>query len=61
MQNLMVETGMGYGPYGAVGIGENTATVLPVLIGPAIHNAIGVWVEGFPATPHRVLEALGKA
>ena len=55
------ETGMGYGPYGSVGIGEDVATVVPVLIGPAIHNATGKWVEGFPVTPDKVLKALGKA
>ena len=54
----MVETGMGYGPYGTVGIGEDVATVLPALIGPAIHNALGVWIDGFPVTPARVLAAL---
>jgi len=60
IDTIMVETGMGYGPYGTVGIGEDVATVLPALIGPAIHNAIGVWIDGFPATPDRVLRALGK-
>jgi xanthine dehydrogenase molybdenum-binding subunit len=61
MDNILLESGMGYGPYGSVGIGEDVATVVPVLIGPAIHNAIGKWVEGFPATPDKVLKALGKA
>ena len=61
IETIMVETGMGYGPYGTVGIGEDVATVVPALIGPAIHNAIGVWIEGYPATPDRVLKALGKA
>jgi CO/xanthine dehydrogenase Mo-binding subunit len=61
IETILVETGMGYGPYGSVGIGEDVATVLPALIGPAVHNAIGHWVEGFPVTPDRVLEALGKA
>jgi CO/xanthine dehydrogenase Mo-binding subunit len=61
IETIMVETGMGYGPYGSVGIGEDVATVLPALIGPAVQNAIGVWVEGFPITPDRVLKALGKA
>ncbi len=61
IETIMVETGMGYGPYGTVGIGEDVATVLPALVGPAIHNALGVWVEGFPTTPDRVLRALGKA
>jgi CO/xanthine dehydrogenase Mo-binding subunit len=61
IDTVLVETGMGYGPYGLVGIGEDVATVVPALIGPAIYNAIGRWVEGFPATPDKVLKALGKA
>ena len=61
IETIMVETGMGYGPYGSIGIGEDVATVLPALIGPAVQNAIGVWVDDFPITPDRVLAALGKA
>ncbi len=61
IETIMVETGMGYGPYGSVGIGEDIATTLPALIGPAVQNAIGVWIDAFPITPDRVLAALGKA
>jgi CO/xanthine dehydrogenase Mo-binding subunit len=57
----LVETGMGYGPYGIVGIAEDVATVVPALILPAVHNALGVWIDEFPITPDRVLKALGKA
>jgi CO/xanthine dehydrogenase Mo-binding subunit len=60
VETIMVETGMGYGPYGTVGIGEDVATVLPALIGPAVHNALGVWIDAYPVTPARVLGALGK-
>ncbi len=60
VDTLLVETGMGYGPYGAVGIGEDVATVVPALIGPAVFNAIGVWIDEFPITPQRVLEALAR-
>ena len=56
----LVESGMGYGPYGLVGIGEDIATVVPPILGPAVHNAIGVWVDDFPITPAAVLCALGK-
>jgi CO/xanthine dehydrogenase Mo-binding subunit len=59
--SILVETGMGYGPYGVVGIGEDVATIMPTLIGVAIHNAIGKWVERYPTTPDVVLKALGKA
>lgn len=57
---ILVESGMGYGPYGSIGIGEDVATVVPALLAPAVYNAIGVWVNEFPITPDRVLKALGK-
>ncbi|MBA7617371.1 4-hydroxybenzoyl-CoA reductase subunit alpha [subsurface metagenome] len=61
IDTILVETGMGYGPYGVVGIGEDVATVIPALIGPAVHNAIGKWTDDFPITPDKVLKTLGKA
>lgn len=60
VDTLLVETGMGYGPYGTVGIGEDIATVIPALLGPAVFNALGVWIDEFPITPQRVIEALEK-
>ena len=59
IHTIIIETGMGYGPYGAVGVGEDVATVVPSALCAAIHNAIGKWVD-LPATPDRVLKALGK-
>ncbi len=44
--------------YGASGISHSLASTHLVIM--AIHNAIGKWVES-PATPDRVLKALGKA
>jgi CO/xanthine dehydrogenase Mo-binding subunit len=61
VETLLVETGMGYGPYGVVGIGDDIATVLPALLSPAVYNAINVWIDDFPITPDRILKALGKA
>jgi CO/xanthine dehydrogenase Mo-binding subunit len=55
-----IETGLGHGPYGATGIGEANATLLPALLGPAVYNAIGCWVDDFPITPDKVLKARGK-
>lgn len=55
-----IETQLGHGPYGATGIGEATATMIPALLGPAVYNAIGHWVDDFPITPDKVLKALGK-
>ena len=54
----LVETRQGYGPYGATGIGEDIATVIPALLAPAVYNAIGVWINEFPITPALVLKAL---
>jgi len=56
----LIETGLGFGPYGMVGIGEsNTACTRP-MAGPAIYNAIGKWIDSYPITPDKVLHALGK-
>ena len=60
IDTILVESGMGYGPYGSVGIGEDVGTVMTGLIGPAVHNAIGVWIDDHPITPDKVLKALGK-
>lgn len=60
-QNILIETGMGYGPYGLVGIGEDIATVSPFVISNAIHNAIGEWVEDHPMTPDKVIKAIEEA
>jgi len=56
----IIETGLGHGPYGASGIGEATATIIPGLLGPAVYNAVGHWVDDFPLTPDKVLKVLGK-
>ena len=53
----ILELRSGNAAYGASGIAHNLAN--SHLIITAIHNATGVWVES-PATPDRVLKALGK-
>ena len=60
IQTVIVETGLGYGPYGANGIGEDVADHMASLLGPAVYNALGVAVDDFPITPDKVLKALGK-
>jgi xanthine dehydrogenase molybdenum-binding subunit len=61
IDTILVETGMGYGPYGLVGIGEDVATVMSCLMAPAVYNAIGKWIYEYPVTPDKILKALGKA
>ena len=60
VETVLVEVPDPNGPWGARGLGELPfLTVAPVL-GAAIHDATGVWVDEFPFTPERVLRALGK-
>jgi CO/xanthine dehydrogenase Mo-binding subunit len=54
----LIETRASNACYGASGISHSLANTHLVIM--AIHNAIGKWVES-PATPDRVLKALGKA
>jgi xanthine dehydrogenase molybdenum-binding subunit len=60
VETIIVESGMGYGPYGTVGIGEDVATITTYLLESAVYNAIGQWVDDGPITPDKVLKALGK-
>ncbi len=53
----LLETRAGNACYGGNGISHSLANTHLVIM--AIHNAIGKWVES-PATPEKVLKALGK-
>ncbi len=58
--SIIVESGDIYGPFGAKGLGEPpNATPGPAIVN-AIYNATGKWVRSQPATPWKVLAALGK-
>jgi CO/xanthine dehydrogenase Mo-binding subunit len=54
----LLETRASNACYGGSGISHSLANTHLVIM--AIHNATGKWVES-PATPDRVLKALGKA
>jgi CO/xanthine dehydrogenase Mo-binding subunit len=54
----LLETRAGNAAYGSNGISHSLANTHLVIM--AIHNATGVWVDP-PATPDKVLKALGKA
>jgi CO/xanthine dehydrogenase Mo-binding subunit len=54
----LLETRAGNAAYGSNGISHSLANTHLVVM--AIHNAIGKWVDP-PATPDKVLKALGKA
>jgi len=56
----ILESALGYGPYGLYGIGESSAACTTTVTGPAIFNALGKWILDFPTTPDKILKALGK-
>jgi CO/xanthine dehydrogenase Mo-binding subunit len=60
VQCFLNESHLGYGTYGAYGIGENIGASLAAITSSAIYNAIGKWILDYPITPDKVLHALGK-
>ena len=59
IESLIVEVPSEDGPYGARGVGEPSITAGGAAIANAIADAIGARVSEIPATPERVLRALG--
>jgi CO/xanthine dehydrogenase Mo-binding subunit len=57
---IIVEVPSEEGPYGARGVGEPSIVAGSAAISNAIANALGVRVNEAPATPERILRALGK-
>jgi xanthine dehydrogenase YagR molybdenum-binding subunit len=57
---ILNESHLGYGAYGAYGIGENVGAALSAITSSAIYNAVGIWIYDFPITPDKVLKALAK-
>lgn len=49
-----------FGPFGAKGIGEPTQLPTAPAIINAIYDAVGVRIYDLPATPEKILKALGK-
>ncbi|HEY6399047.1 MAG TPA: molybdopterin cofactor-binding domain-containing protein [Solirubrobacteraceae bacterium] len=58
LENVILENPSVDGPFGAKAIGEMANNAQPAAITSAIHDAVGVWVTEYPATPERVLRAL---
>lgn len=58
LDNVILENPSVDGPFGAKAIGEMANNAQPPAIAAAIHDAVGVWVTEYPASPERVLRAL---
>ena len=59
IRTILVENPYSRGPCGAKGIGELPMDGPAPAIIAAIHDATGVWLDEIPATPEKVLAALG--
>ena len=57
---LIVEVPDPRGPWGARGVGEPPFLPFAPAILAAIHDATGVWLDGIPATPEKIIIALKK-
>ncbi len=60
IESVIVEVPSEEGPYGARGVGEPSITAGGAAIANALHDALGVRLTEMPATPERVLRALGR-
>jgi xanthine dehydrogenase molybdenum-binding subunit len=60
LHNVVLETPFPSHRFGAVGVGEIATSPGPPAVLMAISNAIGKWFFTYPATPDRILKALGK-
>ena len=56
---ILVEAPFSGAPHGAKGVGELPMDVGAPAVVAAIHDATGVWVHELPASPERILGALG--
>jgi CO/xanthine dehydrogenase Mo-binding subunit len=56
---ILVEAPFSGAPHGAKGVGELPMDVGAPAVVAAIHDAVGVWIHDLPATPERILAALG--
>jgi CO/xanthine dehydrogenase Mo-binding subunit len=56
---ILVEAPFDGSPHGAKGVGELPMDVGAPAVIAAIHDATGVWIHDLPATPERILAAMG--
>jgi CO/xanthine dehydrogenase Mo-binding subunit len=58
MEDILIETQVREGPYGARGTGETSITPPSPAVANAIFDAVGVRIYDLPITPEKVLRAL---
>jgi len=58
LETVLLETSVGLGPYGSVGIGEMSTMPAAAAIANAVEDAVGVRIKSLPITAEKVLEVL---
>jgi xanthine dehydrogenase molybdenum-binding subunit len=58
---ILYEEPVPSGPFGAKGVGHGTMNAVTPAIANAIYNAVGVFITDMPATPEKILKALGRS
>jgi CO/xanthine dehydrogenase Mo-binding subunit len=61
IRTILVEAPFSGAPHGAKGVGELPMDVGAPAVVAAIHDAVGVWIHDLPASPERILAAMGAA
>jgi CO/xanthine dehydrogenase Mo-binding subunit len=61
MEDILVETPVKDGPFGARGTGETSITPPSPAVANAIYDAAGIRIHDLPITPEKVLRALREA
>ena len=60
VRSVLLEDGLGAGPYGAKGVGEPTIVPVAAAVACAVSDAIGWPVDALPITPEVVLECVAE-
>ncbi len=60
IENAVLETPFQTHRFRAIGVGEIATSPGPSAVFMAVSNAIGAWLHEYPATPERVLKAIGR-
>src|SRR5262249_56122295 len=58
IETFIIETVDPEGPYGAKEAGQGPLLPVVPAVAAAVYDALGIWVDQIPLTPHNILRAL---
>jgi len=61
VENIVLESGDGLGPFGAKGVGEPSMVSIAPAIANAVCDALSVRVFDLPLIPEKIVKALKKS